>query len=301
MGVGLVVVATVLAGCGAAAAESDTTKIESVGTITVDAELARAVPEKVKASGLRVVTSAPYPPWEMINNGVLEGVDIDIAHAIGARLGLKVTVESVDFQGLVPAVQAGKYDVAMAGMGDSKERQRVFDFVDYAQSGGVYVIRKGNPEGLRTFTDLCGKVVGFEQGSTQSQAIENRQSLCTDAGKPKVRLAPYPSSSITLALRSGKISAYPTNLSNALPLVKAQGNVFELLRDPEAPSGYPEKPGGQIPYTGIAVSKGVAHLADSIYAAMVSLGKDGTTKKIFEKWGIGDVAVVPPLRNQANY
>jgi polar amino acid transport system substrate-binding protein len=275
--------------------------IADVGTVAVNDALARTVPADVRATGLKIVTSAPYAPWETIKDRLLEGVDIDVAHALGARLGLKVNIESVDFQGVVPGVQAGKYNVAMAGIGDSREREKVFDFVDYARGSNVLVIKKGNPEDLSTFTDLCGKAVAYEQGSTANAFIESYQPLCAEAGKPEVQLQPYPSTSVTLALRSGKVSAYSSNFSNASALVKEQGDVFEVMRDPKFPDGYNEALGGQPAYYGIAVSKQVPGVADAIFAAMVSLGADGTTKKIFDKWGIGGIAVIPPLRNQATY
>lgn len=275
--------------------------IEGIGTVRADSALVDMVPEDDRARGLRVVTSAPYPPWEIIEKGELKGVDVDIANAIAAKLQLTLKMESVDFQGLVPAVQAGKYDVAMAGMADSKARQKVFSFVDYAKSPGVFVVRKGNPSGLETFSDLCGHQVGIEQGSLQGNVVTNRQSICKKAGKPPVQIKEYPSTSVRLALLSGKIVAFPTNTSSALPLIKAQPDKFELMHDSEEPDGYPTKIGGEVPYVGIAVSKKHPELFRAVYAAMKALGEDGTLRKIFTKWGIAEVAVIPPLKNQARY
>jgi polar amino acid transport system substrate-binding protein len=265
--------------------------------------LAALVPEDIKKTGLKVATSAPFAPFEMFDSKQkLEGVDIDLANAVGGKLGLPVIIESVDFAGLIPAIKAGRYNAAMAGMEDTLARQEVFNFIDYNQAGAAAVVATGNPEGIKTFADLCGRTVGVEQGSTYDVIVENRKKLCVDAGKEPVTLSKYPTQSATLlALRSGAISALMTSKTTALLLAAEGGDEgrFDWVDDHQEPKGYANSPGDRLSYSGIGIPKDNAKLFEAFYAAMQKLGEEGTTKKIFEKWHIGDNAVVPPQKNQA--
>ncbi|MCI0144203.1 ABC transporter substrate-binding protein [Arthrobacter bambusae] len=301
----LSVVAVALSACAGQAPTSavQKTDISNVGTVEADASLVALVPEDVKKTGLRVATSAPFAPFEMFDSSQkLEGVDIDLANAVGAKLGLPVIIESVDFAGLIPAIKAGRYNAAIAGMEDTHARQEVFNFIDYNQSGAAAVVPTGNPEGIKTFADLCGRTVGVEQGSTYDVVVENRKKLCADAGKEPVKLSKYPTQSAALlAVRSGAVSALMTSKTTALLLAAdgaAEGR-FDWVNDPQEPKGYANNPGESLSYSGIGIPKDNEKLFEAFYAAMQKLGEDGTTKKIFEKWHIGDNAVVPPLKNQA--
>ena len=73
-------------------------------------------------------TSADYPPFEFVDTAKGEeiiGFDIDLANLIGEKLGFEVKVENIDFNGLIPAIQAGKVDFVLAVVTPNPERDKV--------------------------------------------------------------------------------------------------------------------------------------------------------------------------------
>ncbi|MBY8854135.1 transporter substrate-binding domain-containing protein, partial [Saccharothrix sp. MB29] len=77
------------------------------------------------------------------------GSEVDLAKAIGAKLGLTVEHQDMAFGSLITSHQAGRIDVTMAAMNDTAERQQAIDFVDYFTSGITIMVQKGNPQGVK--------------------------------------------------------------------------------------------------------------------------------------------------------
>ncbi|MEU2631935.1 transporter substrate-binding domain-containing protein [Kitasatospora sp. NPDC007106] len=151
--------------------------------IPVDAKLTAKLPEAVRKAGkVRVATDVPYPPFEMyVSEGSKEitGIDYDLGQAIGARLGVRFEFTGQKFDGLLPAVQAGKFDAVMSAMTDKKERQQAVDFVDYVNAGPGWLVRKGNPDGIKVVTDVCGRSVSVQTGTNHQKILDSPQPTPT--------------------------------------------------------------------------------------------------------------------------
>ncbi|MCD9898945.1 ABC transporter substrate-binding protein [Streptomyces sp. MT29] len=295
-----------LAGCGGSdgsAAEAKAPSSLKVAGVTVkkDAKLHAALPDAVKKSGtVRVATDVPYAPFEMfVTEGEKEltGLDYDLGQAIGARLGVKFAFTPQKFDGIVPAIQAGKFDVAMSAMTDNKERQAVVDFVDYSVSGSGIMVVKGNPEKITTLDDLCGRKVAVQAATNQLDLLKEHQRACRKAGAGEIGIQTFPKDSdAQLALRADKVIAQVLTKPAAGWTAKTAdgGNAFEVVgRRPPASGGYNASPNG------IAVSKKLPELTDAIQKALQSLIDDGTAIKIFEKYGVASIAVEEATRNAA--
>lgn len=127
---------------------------------------------------LIMATSADYPPYEFIQTAggkeEIVGFDVDIAKAIGEELGYEVEVQNVDFNGLIPALQAGRADFVMAGMTPTEERKQNVDFSKiYYEAKNTIVSRKGS--GYTEAASLNGKKVGVQLGSIQEGAAKEIQ------------------------------------------------------------------------------------------------------------------------------
>ena len=126
-----------LAACGGSAAstaessqeapaESGTMESEAAESTTdaVDAEIQTVNPGKLTMS-----TNAAFPPYEMTtDDGGFEGIDVEIAEAIAAELGLELQIDDMDFDAALLAAQEGKSDMVMAGVTVSEERMKVMNF-----------------------------------------------------------------------------------------------------------------------------------------------------------------------------
>lgn len=127
---------------------------------------------------LIMATSADYPPFEFIDtsSGQQEiiGFDVDIAKYITEKLGYGLTINNIDFNGLIPALQSKRADFVMAGMTPTEERKQSVDFSTvYYEAKNTIVSKKG--AGLTTSEALSGKRVGVQLGSTQEQAAKEIQ------------------------------------------------------------------------------------------------------------------------------
>ncbi|GAA1268473.1 MULTISPECIES: ABC transporter substrate-binding protein [Streptomyces] len=293
----------VVSGCGASgsggAEPASSEKIAGV-TVTRDVALHEALPERIKKVGtVRVATDVPYPPFAMFvteGKSELTGLDYDLGQALGAKLGVRFAFTPTKFDGIVPALQAGKFDAAMSALTDNKERQKVVDFVDYSRSGSGILVAEGNPAKISTLDDLCGRKVGVQAATNQYKLLEGHQAECRAAGRKAADIQTFPKDSdAQLALRSGKVTAEVVTKPAAGWSAKTAdgGKAFDLAEDPKAPAGYRASPNG------IAVSRQLPQLTDAIRRALQALIDDGTLTKICDKYGVASIAVKEATKNAA--
>ena len=129
-----------------------------------------AVPaaELVDAGKLTVCSDIPYPPQEFFDaNGNPTGSDIDIGAEIAKRLGLDMAVNNTVFDTIIAALQGGKCDIIISAQNITRDRIKQVDMIPYFQAGQSFVVAKGNPKGITATTDLCGKNIAAETGTTE--------------------------------------------------------------------------------------------------------------------------------------
>lgn len=123
--------------------------------------------EKVLVMG----TSADYPPFEYVEtatNDEIKGFDVDIAKAIGDKLGYKIEVKDIDFNSLVPALENETVDFVISGMTPTKEREKSVDFSDiYYTAKNMLVTAKDSK--IQSVEDMKGKTVGVQLASIQEE------------------------------------------------------------------------------------------------------------------------------------
>ncbi|MER5614897.1 ABC transporter substrate-binding protein [Streptomyces sp. NPDC002215] len=301
----LIAASMALSACGKDGAADDATAptgdVAVAGVhVTRDAKLHASLPSAIRAGGtVRVATDVPYAPFIMFKaegRPELTGLDFDLGQALGAKLGVRFAFTAQKFDGIVPAVQAGKFDAVMSAMTDTRERQRVLDFVDYSVSGSGILVVKGNPDRIARLDDLCGKSVGTQAASHQLEVLKAHQSKCAEAGRDAVSIQTFPKDSdAQLALRSGKVVADLVTKPGAGWTAKTAdgGRAFEVVEDPAAGGGYEATPNG------IGVSKQLPGLTEAIQKALQALIDDGTLGKICDKYGAASIAVKQATRNAA--
>ena len=272
--------ALLLAGC-ATASPAPTSSSNAAG---VDAAAAKLLPAKYKTAGINVASDIPYAPMEFYdakNNPI--GFDVDLANAIGAKLGVKILFQKQAFDTIIPSLQAAKHDVAMSSLSDTTDRQKVLDFVDYFNGGASILVSKGNPNGIKAITDLCGKAVAAEAATWEVDLLKSTSDDCVKAGKQAVQTLALPGDTDAQnAVRSGKAVAYLADSQLAAYTVKVAGDgkYFDLVIDPSNPYGYES---GLI---GVGVLKANKELTAAIQAAVQSLMDDGTYDALLKKWNL---------------
>lgn len=95
----------------------------------------------IDAEPLRFATNATFEPFEYYQNGNVVGIDVDVAHAIGDKIGRKVEVTDMEFDAIIASVQTGKADAGIAGITVTEERKKNIDFTDaYTEVRQVVVV-----------------------------------------------------------------------------------------------------------------------------------------------------------------
>ena len=277
---GTALLAASLAACGA----SDTAGSSSGSDGADKPALFDELPADIQRSGvIRNGADFTYPPMEFVaeDGKTLTGVDYDIAEAIGEKLGVTIEHSNAAFGSLIPMLQSKRADMVLSFATVTPERMETVDFVEYSQSGTALMVQEGNPEGITSIEDLCGKAVGLQSGAVQVPIAEQASEDCEDAGKEPIEIKQLGrDSEVQLLLRSGRIAA---DLLDA-PVASysaAQGAGFEVVPDARY----------EVRSHGIMVLKGNTELADVLVKAVQELIDDGTYAEILDKYEVPDVAL----------
>ena len=125
---------------------------------------------------LVVGTSADFPPFEYKDpeTGEIVGFDIELIKLIAQKIGYdRVEIKDMDFDSLIPALQAGQIDVAIAGMTITEKRKQQVDFsIPYWSADQAVVVRKGSGITVNTVEDLYGLKIGVQTGTTGAIFVE---------------------------------------------------------------------------------------------------------------------------------
>lgn len=263
----------------------------SGAALAKDDAAAGLLPEEIRSSGtVRVASGVSFPPMEFFDtdNKTVLGFDADLGAALGQVLGVKFEFQNTNFDGIIGGLNAGRYDLSLTSMIDKKARQATVDFVDYLNSGVTFMVKKGNPAGLRDKADLCGKAVAVEKSATGDLTADDITKECTAQGKPAVNKQPFPDqASAVQALQSGRAEAVL-----ALDLTLA----YNVKQSPEA-FEIAAKPFGTLP-VGIPVPKKNPKLRDAVQAALKKVIESGRYDELLAKWNLTDQALKGAPINQ---
>ncbi|MEV7346886.1 ABC transporter substrate-binding protein [Streptomyces sp. NPDC093544] len=284
--------ALLLAGCGD---QTNSDGGDSSSEPSNSAPLFSKLPKAIQDAGvIKVGTNAEYAPMESVENGKIVGVDPDIAAALGKQLGVDFKFTSGSFDGLITAVNSGRYDIAMSSITDNKQRQEGLDdsgkklgegvdFVDYFVAGTAIYVKKGNPEGVNGIEDLCGKTAAVQRGTTYEEALQDQSKKCTDGGKKAINIESFENDTeAQTRVKSGGAVAGINDYPVALDLSRKadNGNAFEVVGEQYDAGPF-----------GIVLSKKNTELRDVLKEAVDAIIADGSYKKVLEKWGAESGAI----------
>ncbi|WP_392672502.1 ABC transporter substrate-binding protein [Streptomyces sp. LN785] len=253
------------------------------------APLFSKLPKDIQDAGvIKVGTNAEYAPMESEAGGKIVGVDPDIAAALGKQLGVKFTFTSGSFEGLITALNSGRYNVAMSSITDNKQRQEGLDekgkklgegvdFVDYFTAGTAVYVQKGNPKGVKSIEDLCGRTAAVQKGTTYEKALNTQSTKCKDEGKKAITIEAFENDTeAQTRVKSGGAVAGVNDYPVAIDLVRKadNGQAFEIVGEQYDAGPF-----------GIAVSKKNTQLRDALKEAVDAIIKDGSYQKVLAKWG----------------
>jgi polar amino acid transport system substrate-binding protein len=242
---------------------------------------------------LVVCSDIPYPPLEYFDDaGNPTGSDIDIATTIATNLGLTVQIENSVFDTIIAAVTGGKCDIIVSDQNITADRLKAVDMIPYFKAGQSFVVAKGNPKAINATTDLCGKSVAAETGTTEVDYVngtgdykgQGLSKACTDAGKPAIDMKEFPKDTDALAaLLGGQVDTYFADTPPAAYYTIQHPDQFDL-------SGIPALAPAVV---GISVPKDKTGLHDAVRTALLSMVADGSYMAILTKYHLQDGALTP--------
>lgn len=151
-----------------------------------------------------------YPPMEYFSNGSsgkIIGFDADASAAVAKELGLKIKQLNTAFDGLIPALTAGRCDMVWTALYLSNKRLAVADGVAYLETGPGVVVAKGNPKKITDLSfSLCGTRIAVQGASANEGLVKEQDKICKDTGKGAIAISSYPKVAETVAaLLNGKV------------------------------------------------------------------------------------------------
>jgi polar amino acid transport system substrate-binding protein len=280
--------ALLLAACGGGGNEGGSSSGGGGGLTDIGKKLPSAIQQSKE---IKVGSDIAYAPVEFYKEGTQEvqGIDWDLAQALGQKLGVKFTFANTTFDGIIPALKANRFDIIMSAMSDTPERQKEIDFIDYFKAGTSILVKKGNPQGIKSLDDLCGKTIALQKGTTQEEVANDQQAKCTSAGKPKINLLTYDKDTdAQLQLRGGRSVADMNDFPVAAYAAQTVGggNDFEVVGEQI----------GAGPY-GIGVRKDDNQLRDALQEALKAIVADGSYAKVLQKWNVSQGALTTAAIN----
>ena len=213
-----------------------------------------------------VATSPDFPPFESLDGSEVVGIEVDILQAITGKLGLEMQLEQMDFESVIPGVQAGKFDIGMSGITITADRQKNCDFTQpYFLASQAIVVTPDSD--ITCKADLEGKTISVQTGTTAEEyCMENGYEV----------LAFTANNDAAAALTSGKAAAWVVDNEVGVALAAQQG----LVVLDEAMTSEPYA---------FTFAKDSA-LTAQFDEALGELLADGTVAAIFEKYGVLYVA-----------
>jgi polar amino acid transport system substrate-binding protein len=238
-----------------------------------------AAPAAASGTTLKIGTEGAYPPFNNLTaDGKLEGFDIDIANALCEEMKVKCEFVTQDWDGIIPALQAGKFDAIIASMSITDERKQKVDFTNkyYNTPPAIAAAKDTDIKGV-TKEDLAGKTLGAATATTHYNYAEKTYTDTTLKG--------YPSSQeFLLDMANGRVDAVTDDISVLEGWLKTPDGACCKIVGTITP--VPEIHGEG---AGIAVRKGETNLANKFNAAIKAIRTSGKYKEINDKYFSYDV------------
>ncbi|WP_454754170.1 ABC transporter substrate-binding protein [Cupriavidus necator] len=230
---------------------------------------------------LRMGLNPTYPPFESKSpSGDLQGFDIDVGNAICKKLNARCVWVENDFDGLIPALQARKFDVVNSAMNITEKRKQVIDFTAPIYVVPIQLVARKAAKLQPTPAGMRGRTVGVMRGTTQEAYLQKHWA------KTGTEIVSYQDQAQVFSdLIAGRIDGAVQESQTALDglLSKPEGRDFEFAGEPLV------DPSTLGVGTGLGIRKGDAALREKLQGAIAALKQDGTLSTLSQKYFKRDI------------
>lgn len=258
-------------------------EITALPGVTASPELAAGLPQAIRDAGVLRVATDLTPPISFYDDaGKLIGIDADIATALGVILGVEVRMTDLGAgAGIVPAILSNRFDMTISGINDDVELEKQVDVIDYMYDATTIMVAEGNPQGIASMDDLCGKRVAVPVGTFQNRLVTAFAEGCEET----MQIMSLPKMPDVLqSVRTGRADATVNGYATSVYTTENQvGKGVGLQALPEIRLA--------VGYLGMLVHKDNPELRDTVVAALQQMVDEGGYAQIMERWGLGPLAV----------
>lgn len=273
-----------LTACGPSLEEASTT----TPAPEADESLAELVPAEIRDKGSITVAAAVYAPAVMMppgGNGEPTGWDIEVTRQAAALLGLDVNFTVIPFDGVVPGLQAGRYDAAAGEIYITPERTEVVTFVvNHVSKDEFLVPADFELDSIASVEDICGNVLAAQLGSAEADFANEMKAECDASGGPTTEVKTFADqATVNLALSQGRVDVVVASGSQAAYAAEQSKGKFKVAT---------MEFGDEI-QTGLALARNdnTDQLAKAFEAATNQMIEDGSLQAILDETNGGLGAV----------
>lgn len=225
--------------------------------------------QAVAADKLKIGTEGAYPPFNLIDaSGQVGGFDVEIAQALCAKMGAECEVVTSDWDGIIPALNAKKFDFLAASMSITEERKQAVDFTDAYYTNKLQFIAPKSGDLKADKASLKGKVIGAQRATIAGTWLEDNLADTVEIKLYDTQENAY------LDLSSGRLDGVLADKFVNWEWLKSDaGKDFEFKGEPVFDNDK----------IAIAVRKGDP-LREKLNTALKAIVEDGTYKKINDKY-----------------
>ncbi len=253
---------------------------------------------------IRIGTEGAYPPWNNINSaGDLEGAEIDFGNEACKRMGVTCEWVTQDWDGIIPALLQGKYDIIIAGMSITEERKEKVNFTTgYMTDGARFAVLKDSGLANLNIAGMAkvnlnnaggkeqaaiGQLIAAMDGKTicvQSSTIHQNFLEKHMSGAVDVKLYQAVDDH-NLDLAAGRCDAILADVGSIIDFMESDGGVDVAFTGPTFSGGvFGDGVGG-------AVRKEDEDILQMWNSAITEMSNDGTTAEITKKWFGRDISM----------
>lgn len=245
--------------------------------------------DRIKSdAAITIASEARYAPFESVENGKIVGYDVDLMNHILQKNLPGVAVKQLDlpFQGILPGLDAKKFDFVVTAVTVNQQRVAHFAFTVPIAESTVALLKREADGSISTLDDLSGKVIGSQAGSGQLQVLQEFNKKLVASGKPGIKeIKQYVSFDEAYAdLANKRLDGVAQSLANLGPLIKARPGIFTTLKPMLGPTTYFGWVGRN--------DEDSARLVKLFSEGISEANRDGTMKALQQKW-FGFVMDVP--------
>lgn len=214
-----------------------------------------------------VATDSSFVPFEFEEDGEHVGFDMDIVNGIAEEVGFDVELEVTNFDGIIPGLQTGSFDIAIAGITITEERQQAVDFTSPYYKSGTRIGVPVDNDDITSMEDLEGKTVASRLGSAPLDYLAENV--------PGAKALPFEQlDQMYLAVEGGTADALLYDAPNVEYYISTTGEgKLKAVGDLYEAQEY-----------GIAVSKDNEALVEAMNQALANMIDDGRYAEIYEEW-----------------